>query len=89
MAHTQSENEYSGWPVGEDFVYEKQLLEVLVGTSSNRADDVPISRLFLQRTADITVPITFNDAHPDGHYTSVDIYGYDRYLPPLDRSNDG
>jgi hypothetical protein len=28
------------------------------------------------RAAGITVPLTFNDAYPGGHFTSVDIWGY-------------
>ncbi|KAF9452019.1 glycoside hydrolase family 35 protein [Macrolepiota fuliginosa MF-IS2] len=31
------------------------------------------------RNAGIVVPITTNDAWPGGHFTSVDIYGYDSY----------
>ncbi|ESK93618.1 glycoside hydrolase family 35 protein [Moniliophthora roreri MCA 2997] len=31
------------------------------------------------RASGVTVPITTNDAYPGGHFTSVDIYGYDSY----------
>ncbi|PPQ68771.1 hypothetical protein CVT24_007713 [Panaeolus cyanescens] len=37
--------------------------------------------------AGVTVPITTNDAWPGGHYTSVDIYGYDSYPNGFDCSN--
>ncbi|KAF9526882.1 glycoside hydrolase family 35 protein [Crepidotus variabilis] len=35
----------------------------------------------------ITVPITTNDAWPGGHYTSVDVYGYDSYPNGFDCSH--
>ncbi|KAF9526883.1 glycoside hydrolase family 35 protein [Crepidotus variabilis] len=35
----------------------------------------------------ITVPITTNDAHPNGHYTSVDVWGYDSYPNNFDCSH--
>ncbi|KAF9268257.1 glycoside hydrolase family 35 protein [Marasmius fiardii PR-910] len=31
------------------------------------------------RASGVTVPITTNDAYPGGHFTSVDVYGYDSY----------
>lgn len=37
--------------------------------------------------AGITVPITTNDASPGGHYTSVDIWGYDSYPNGFDCSH--
>ncbi|KAJ7590547.1 glycoside hydrolase family 35 protein [Mycena floridula] len=39
------------------------------------------------RAAGITVPITTNDAWPGGHFTSVDIYGYDSYPNGFDCFN--
>ncbi|KAF9008853.1 glycoside hydrolase family 35 protein [Cyathus striatus] len=39
------------------------------------------------RDAGIEVPITTNDAWPGGHYTSVDVYGYDSYPNGFDCSN--
>ncbi|KAF8165127.1 glycoside hydrolase family 35 protein [Crassisporium funariophilum] len=39
------------------------------------------------RASGITVPITTNDAWPGGHYTSVDVYGYDSYPNGFDCSH--
>ncbi|KIJ67770.1 glycoside hydrolase family 35 protein [Hydnomerulius pinastri MD-312] len=39
------------------------------------------------RDAGIKVPITFNDASPEGHYLSVNIWGYDSYPNGFDCSN--
>jgi beta-galactosidase GanA len=46
------------------------------------------SRLYQDiREAGITVPITTNDAWAGGHYTTVDIYGYDSYPDGFDCSH--
>ncbi|EGO25493.1 glycoside hydrolase family 35 protein [Serpula lacrymans var. lacrymans S7.9] len=39
------------------------------------------------RTAGIKVPITFNDASPEGHYLTVNIWGYDSYPNGFDCSS--
>ncbi|PFH52549.1 glycoside hydrolase family 35 protein [Amanita thiersii Skay4041] len=39
------------------------------------------------RATGINVPITTNDAWPGGHYTTVDIYGYDSYPNGFDCAN--
>ncbi|KAF8974695.1 glycoside hydrolase superfamily [Flammula alnicola] len=39
------------------------------------------------RQSGITVPLTVNDAWPGGHYTSVDVYGYDSYPNGFDCSH--
>ncbi|KAL0580896.1 hypothetical protein V5O48_001089 [Marasmius crinis-equi] len=39
------------------------------------------------RASGVTVPITTNDAYPGGHYTSVDVYGYDSYPNGFDCAN--
>ncbi|KAF8665643.1 hypothetical protein AX16_000098 [Volvariella volvacea WC 439] len=85
----QSENEYSGFqePYTEDFEYEKLLIDQFVseGTSA-KASDILTGHIF-QRNSGIVVPITTNDAWPGGHYTMVDIYGYDSYPNGFDCSH--
>ncbi|KAF4619804.1 hypothetical protein D9613_005466 [Agrocybe pediades] len=39
------------------------------------------------RAAGITVPLTTNDASPGGHYTSVNVWGYDSYPDGFDCSH--
>ncbi|KAH7927546.1 glycoside hydrolase family 35 protein [Leucogyrophana mollusca] len=39
------------------------------------------------RATGIDVPITFNDASPEGHYMTVNIWGYDSYPNGFDCSN--
>ncbi|KAF8204850.1 glycoside hydrolase family 35 protein [Pholiota molesta] len=39
------------------------------------------------RASGITVPLTVNDAWPGGHYTDVDVYGYDSYPNGFDCSH--
>ncbi|KDR83515.1 hypothetical protein GALMADRAFT_56290 [Galerina marginata CBS 339.88] len=39
------------------------------------------------RDAGVTVPLTTNDAWPGGHYTTVDVYGYDSYPNGFDCSH--
>jgi len=84
--HLQSENEYTNWPAPytEDFAYEKLLYQTIVREGSCHIIHL-LTRV--QRDAGVTVPITTNDAWPGGHYTGVDIYGYDSYPHGFDCSN--
>ncbi|RDB20455.1 putative beta-galactosidase A [Hypsizygus marmoreus] len=59
------------------------------GFQAPYTEDFEYEKRLLQslRDAGITVPITTNDAWPGGHYTSVDIYGYDSYPNGFDCAN--
>ncbi|KDR69947.1 hypothetical protein GALMADRAFT_1351204 [Galerina marginata CBS 339.88] len=53
-----------------------------------KADTVYESSLIQSlRNAGITVPLTTNDPSPAGHYTSVDVWGYDGYPVGFDCSH--
>ncbi|KAF5322689.1 hypothetical protein D9619_001054 [Psilocybe cf. subviscida] len=59
------------------------------GIASPYTEDFVYESKLLQslRAAGITVPTTTNDAWPGGHYTSVDVYGYDSYPNGFDCSH--
>ncbi|KAF9535066.1 beta-galactosidase [Crepidotus variabilis] len=52
-------------------------------------EDFEYEKILMQQLIDagITVPIIHNDASPSGHYTSVDIWGYDSYPVKFDCSH--
>ncbi|KAF4619802.1 hypothetical protein D9613_005465 [Agrocybe pediades] len=59
------------------------------GWADGYAEDPVYESQLMQafRDAGITVPLTTNDAWPGGHYTSVDVYGYDSYPNGFDCSH--
>ncbi|KAI9571159.1 glycoside hydrolase family 35 protein [Boletus coccyginus] len=71
----QSENEYTGFNTS--------------GSQNFDSQDFAYEAQLLTawRDAGIKVPITTNDAFPDGHYLSVDIWGYDSYPNGFDCSH--
>ncbi|KAG5733968.1 putative beta-galactosidase A [Termitomyces sp. T112] len=59
------------------------------GFQAPYTEDFEYEKILLEqfRAVGITVPITTNDAWPGGHFTSVDIYGYDSYPNGFDCAN--
>ncbi|KAG6830620.1 hypothetical protein H0H92_015712 [Tricholoma furcatifolium] len=59
------------------------------GYQAPYTEDFEYEKILLQQFAEagVTVPTTHNDAWPGGHFTSVDIYGYDSYPNGFDCSN--
>jgi hypothetical protein len=58
------------------------------GFASGHSEDFNYENLLKTalRNAGVKVPLSFNDANPSGHYTSVDLWGYDLYPNGFDCS---
>jgi hypothetical protein len=59
------------------------------GFASGHSEDFTYENMLKTafRNAGVKVPLSFNDASPSGHYTSVDLWGYDSYPNGFDCSN--